>query len=300
LPVGRAPDVVFRGSQRDRKATSLLAIFAARPEEGAMILGHCHVGPPGYFRKIWDRLGEEDGTLEKLDGYLAALGFDRAVVFAPFQRWSDGDPNRWLLDSVRGNRRLIPWATVNEGGRAAVDMILACAQLGARGIKFHPPIIEIAVDDPGLEEFYGLAERMRMPILYHMGPHGWNLDSYRPIRVDAVAGSHPDLPLIVEHLGGAGFAGETMDLMKRHRNVFGGLTTCLPATATWHVPPDTVRGMIRELGPERFMFGSDFPYNSTVENLAALAVLDGFGLSPADRALVLSGNLERIDADMRD
>ena len=264
-----------------------------------MTLGHCHVGPPGHFRKIWDRLDEQDGILEALDGYLSRLGFDRAVVFAPFRRWFDGDPNRWLLEKVRGDARLIPWVTLNEGGTAATAMLAEMEPLGARGVKFHPPIVELAVNDSGLEDFYALAERMRLPVLYHMGPHGWDLDKYRPVLVDEVAKRHPDLPLIIEHLGGAGFARETLSVMRDNGNILGGLTTCLPAGASWHVPPNEVRMMIRELGSERFIFGSDFPYNTGGENLAAIEVLDGFGLSPADRALILSGNLMRLDSGVR-
>jgi len=281
-----------------------------------MILGHCHVGPPGHFHRMWDQFGDDDGTPGTLDGYLSGLGFDRAVVFAPFRKWFDGDPNRWLLDLAREDGRLVPgasmasfagpagqapaelvpWVTVNEGGKAAMEMLAACAPLGARGIKFHPPIIEVAIDDPGLGEFYGLAESLRMPVLYHTGPHGWKVESYRPSLVGAVAREHPDLPLIIEHLGGAGFARETLAVMKANRNVYGGLTTCLPAAATWHVPPDEINMMIRLLGPERFVFGADYPWNGVGENQAALEVLDGFGLSPADRASILSGNLERLDS----
>jgi len=248
---------------------------------------------------MWEQFGDDDGTPGTLDGHLSGLGFDRAVAFAPFRKWFDGDPNRWLLDLARGNAKLVPWVTVNEGGKAAAEMLATCAPLGARGVKFHPPIIEVAIDDPGLADFYARAERFRMPVLFHAGPHGWKVESYRPSLVGAVAHEHPDLPLIIEHLGGVGFARETLAVMKDNRNVYGGLTTCLPAASTWYVPPNEISMMIRLLGPERFVFGADYPWNGIAANLEALEVLDGFGLSSADRVLVLSGNLERLDSGVR-
>jgi predicted TIM-barrel fold metal-dependent hydrolase len=117
--------------------------------------------------------------------------------------------------------------------------------------------------------------------------------------VDQVAQRHPDLPLVIDHLGGAAFVRETYAVMQNNPNVYGGLTTCLNEDAGWHVPADEIKALLKRFGASRFCFGSDFPYNTLDQNKKALAVLKSFKLSPADHALVLSGNLERLNAAVK-
>ncbi|MEK7767466.1 MAG: amidohydrolase family protein, partial [bacterium] len=166
---------------------------------------------------------------------------------------------------------------------------------GARGVKFHPPVVHLAINDPSLEKFYGVAEALRLPVLYHTGPHGWHLNRYNPLLVDEVAQRHPKLPLIIEHLGGEAFVHETFAVMQNNPNVYGGLATCLPADAGWRVPASRVRELIREFGADRFVFGADFPYNTVETNRRAVEVLKGLDLPHADVSLIVSGNLERLN-----
>jgi len=264
-----------------------------------VLLGHCHIGPPGYFREMWSECPERFGLPEQLRLYLEELGFDGAVVFAPFQEWMDGDPNAWLLKTVRGDARFVPWITLNGTGELALETLREHGPKGARGVKFHPAIIKVAINDKGLEPFYGLAERWRLPILYHTGPHGWEIARYQPLLVDQVAQRHPDLPLIIEHLGGRAFARETHAVMQNNPNVYGGLATCLNESDGWHVPADEIKVLIKRFGAARFCFGSDFPYNTVDQNRRAIAVLKSFKLPAADLGLILSGNLERLDAAVK-
>jgi predicted TIM-barrel fold metal-dependent hydrolase len=262
-----------------------------------MILNHCHVGPTGYFQKLMGKNGEwDDGSLKKLAGVLPQIGYDRAVVFAPFQLWFEGDPNAWLLEHVKGDPRFVPWVCINQAEGAA-EMLAKAIQAGAKGIKFHPPIIELAPDDPRLDAFYGLAESRSLPILYHAGPHGWDLDRYRPSRLGKVAAKFPKLAIICEHLGGAEFCEETWQVMEKHEKVMGGLASCLPQDATWHVPNAALKAALKRFGPSRFVFGMDFPYNSLDYTRTCLQVLDDLIPSPEDRRLVLSGNLEGLLED---
>lgn len=242
---------------------------------------------------MWDQLGGDDGTFEHLGAYLGETGFERAVVFAPFRQWFDGDPNRWLLDEVAGKEKFIPFITINDMASAAGDL-RAGAGRGARGVKFHPAITKIAVNDPGLDEFYSLAEELRVPVLIHTGPHGWFLSRYRPALVDEVARRYPRLPLVIEHLGGAGLARETFAVMQNSPNTYGGLATCLTADAGWFVPTEEVAFMVKKFGADRFIFGSDFPWNSAENTRKAMEVLRNLKLPRVDLELILSGNMERL------
>ena len=258
-----------------------------------MILNHCHVGPVGHFHSMWDQLGGHDGTFEHLDAYLGETGFERAVVFSPFKQWFEGDPNKWLLDGVEGKEKFIPFITIN-GVETALSDLRGGIKRGAKGVKFHPAITKIAVDEPGLEEFYALAEEMRMPVLIHTGPHGWFLSKYQPILVDEVARRHPKLPIIIEHLGGAGLVRETYAVMQNSANTYGGLASCLTGDSGWHIPAAEIGILVDKFGADRFIFGADFPWNSPENTRKSKEVLHGLKMPRVDLELVLSGNMERL------
>lgn len=258
-----------------------------------MILNHCHVGPAGHTHSMWDQKGMDEGTFDHLGTFLGETGFERAVVFAPFQQWFDGDPNKWLLDEVSGNEKYIPFITLREVATALDDLRLGASR-GARGIKFHPAISKIAINDPGLDGFYSLAEEMRMPVLIHTGPHGWFLSKYRPALVDEVARAHPRLPLVIEHIGGAGLVREAYAVMQNSPNTYGGLASCLVEDFGWFVPAEEIAFLVRKFGADRFMFGADFPWNSAENTRKAIKVLGGLKLPRVDLELILSGNMERL------
>jgi len=260
-----------------------------------MILNHCHVGPAGHFHSMWDQLGADDGTFSHLGAYLGETGFERAVVFAPFQRWFAGDPNRWLLDEVAGRERYVPFVTLNDTA-SAVDVLRLGIERGAKGVKFHPAITRIAVNDAGLDGFYALAEEKRMPVLIHTGPHGWFLSKYQPMLIDEVARRHPRLPLVIEHIGGAGLVREALAVMQNSPNTYAGLASCLTADAGWFVPTEEVAFMIKKFGADRFVFGADFPWNSAENTRKSMEVLGRLKLPSVDLELVLSGNMERLIA----
>lgn len=279
-----------------------------------MILGHCHVGPRGYFKRVWGEMKEEDGDFEHLARYLGETGYGKAVVFPPFGRDAlmnafamEGDPNEWTFKAIAASRaggpgasapgavddRFIPWMTLTTVEGAA-ETLRECARKGAKGVKFHPPVTRISPCDPRLDGFYALAEELRMPVLYHTGPHGWLLDEYRPLVLDRVCQAHPKLPVVIEHLGGTGFIREAWAVMQNNRSAYGGLTSCLVPGMGWPVPADEAAAMMREFGADRFLFGSDFPYNGAQATRQAVEALKGFGLPAADLSLVMSGNLERL------
>jgi predicted TIM-barrel fold metal-dependent hydrolase len=259
-----------------------------------VILNHCHAGPTAYFKRLSGGKGKEDGSKKKLLAYLKALGYERAVVFAPFKAYFKEDPNAWVLKEFGGDPRFVPWATLNERGLEAASMLSRLGPGQIKGVKWHPPITKIGLDDRELRQFFSLAEYWRLPIVIHTGPHGWDPERYSPKLVTSIARRHPKLPLIIEHLGGQKLASETWRVMELRPNVFGGLTSCLLEEATWHVPAKEIASKIREFGASRFIFGADFPYNSASYNLRSIQVLKSMDLPPSDLELILSGNLEGL------
>ena len=68
---------------------------------------------------------------------------------------------------------------------------------GARGIKLHPRAERFALDHPGLERVFALADERRLPVLVHAGR---GIPALGRHALEATA-RHPGLRLILAHAG---------------------------------------------------------------------------------------------------
>ena len=101
-----------------------------------------------------------DATLARMD----AAGVDRSVV------WCLGtsiDSCRRYNDFIAGVAaahpdRFIPFATAHPGGgeRAVAELHRAATELGMRGLKLHPDVFGVAIDD---DRFLALVQTARDP-----------------------------------------------------------------------------------------------------------------------------------------
>ena len=96
-------------------------------------------------------------------------------------------------------------------GEAAVAEVAKIAELGLRGVKFHPSLQAFAPDDESYWPVFAACERHGLLALFHTGTsgigarqpggQGIRLDYARPIRLDAVAAAHPGLTVVAAHFG---------------------------------------------------------------------------------------------------
>lgn len=97
-----------------------------------------------------------------------------------------------------------------------------------------------------------------------------------------LAARHPQTPLICGHTGGDWERG--IRAIRAHANVSMDLGGSDPAAGM-------VEMAVRELGPERIIFGSDAPGRSFASQLAKVHSAE---ISDAAKALILGGNLRRM------
>jgi predicted TIM-barrel fold metal-dependent hydrolase len=100
---------------------------------------------------------------------------------------------------------------------------------------------------------------------------------------------HPGLPLVLAHLGGAAWR-EVAELAL----AFPSARFDLAEIVSWsgHADgaptPAELSALIREIGAERVLLGSDFPWYEPGDVVAAVEALPGLG--PEERAAILGGN----------
>jgi uncharacterized protein len=175
---------------------------------------------------------------------------------------------------------------------SAVEEVARIAELGLRGVKFHPSLQAFAPDDPKYWPVFAACERHGLLALFHTGTsgigarqpggQGIRIDYAHPLKLDAVAAAHPELTVVAAHFGWPW----QMDLIAvalHKTNVYIDISGWSPK----RIPPEVVRELKGRLSGQ-FVWGSDFPF---IAPERCLAELDELGLaSPA----LLRDNAARV------
>ncbi len=229
-----------------------------------------------YFRSKADRK-----SLEELAGYYRGLNL-MAVLLAWDAETATGRP-RVPNETVAAACRDYPdvftgLGSVDPHKRSAVDEVAKIADLGLRGVKFHPSLQAFAPDDPVYWPVFAACEDHGLLALFHTGTsgigarqpggQGIRLDYAHPLKLDAVAAEHPGLTVVAAHFGWPW----QMDLlaMALHKtNVYIDISGWSPK----RVPPEVIRELKGRL-TSQFLWGSDYPFISPERCLTELDTLD--------------------------
>jgi len=163
-------------------------------------------------------------------------------------------------------------------GSAAVDEVRRIADLGLRGVKFHPSLQAFAPDDPAFDPIFAACEQHGLIALFHTGTsgigarqpggQGIRIDYAHPLKLDAVAAAHPDLTVVAAHFGWPWH----MDLIAialHKTNVYIDISGWSPR----RIPAEVIRELSGRLS-EQFVWGSDFPFFAPERCLRELADLE--------------------------
>jgi len=152
------------------------------------------------------------------------------------------------------------------------------AAWGFRGLKLHQAWEPFSIRSPGFEAVAAFAAREGLPIFLH-------LRSMRDVRdhIEFVR-RHPEACFIIGHLFG---------LEEYIRSGMADERLYFDISAPPFVSRRRVLLAIEHLGARRIIMGSDTPYGAgnLRENIRRVR---GLPISPADRRLILGGNLARL------
>ena len=214
---------------------------------------------------------------------LDEAGIDKAVVMT--YRDAPGPEERvleYVAEAVqRYPDRLIGYARMNPryGDEAVALFDRAVRDYKMRGLKLHPVGY---VMHPASEPTLALirhAASLGVPTLFHCGDEEFTL----PLQVAEAAAAVPEATIILGHMGGYFHVRDAIRVAKRYPNLVLE-TSAMPY-------PRMIKEAVQEVGAERVLFASDGPgCDPTIE----LEKLRRAGLSAADEALVLHGNIERL------
>lgn len=148
------------------------------------------------------------------------------------------------------------------------------------GLKFHPYCSHMRINDPKMDSYYRLAQKFRLPILVHTA-----MDVYSSIRyLGEVAERFPKVRFIAAHCELCSDHQEAIEIMKKHPNIY--------ADTAW-VPYEIALQILREVGEDRIMFGTDNPIDgkNTLKNPMYQAYFsNSLGLEESLHKALMSGN----------
>lgn len=235
-------------------------------------------------------------TLRMMDRYnivTAMLEGDPPVL----ANWRAAAPTRFLLGRhffIDDNRPPASHVAVLEAAAKRGEIQLF-AEVAPQYRGFGP-------DDPSLEPFYAMAERLDVPVGIHMGygaPGGpyWIYPKYRaslnnPLLLEELLVRHPKMRVYVMHAG-MPMVDEMIMVMNAHPQVFLDI-----AADNWGVPRKEFHFILKRLVDagygKRIMFGSDQMVWPDVIPIAIASITEADFLTADQKRDILYNNAARF------
>ena len=239
---------------------------------------HAHLGP--YFN--FHVPGNDAASMvEEMD----RVGISQAWISAHASLASDYVfGNDEVLRAAREFPcRFLAYATPNPNYASEVEnelnRLLAEAQV--RMIKLHPAIHQYPIDGRAYEPVWRAACARRLPVLVHV----WKGCQYcDPMRFAHVAARHEQIAFLLGHCGGPDGVEDSVRVAQDQENVLLDL-------AGSHAAYGLVEKLVRDVGSEKIVFGSDTPFLSPAGQLGKLLYAE---ISDEDKQRILGGNARRL------
>ena len=194
---------------------------------------HCHI----YPAKIADKArhstgdfygvtcGECLGTAEDLLMRCDEAGIETCVVHSVATKPEQVDRINDFLARISAEypNRLIPFGTVHQDTPNMEEVVDGLYARGFQGVKLHPDIQKVALNDPRLMRLYA-ACRGKLMVLFHAGDDRYSYSN--PAEIIPVLEAFPDVIFIGAHLSGYRVWAESAEKLARpaFNEAPGGLT----------------------------------------------------------------------------
>lgn len=223
---------------------------------------------------------------------LQEAGINGVCLFAPvedvYDRYNPDfrDNREWRQTRQAANRYLLGLAAQSESIFPYLfvwnDFALEELQQNYRGIKWHRHTNEPVYnyDDPRCSEMIAEIRRRRLPIV---------LEESFTNTCHFVEQLAPDAVIVIPHLGALNGSYPALE-----RAGIWQFANTYADTAL--APKEHMRHFIQHYGPERLLFGSDFPFGAPGHELRKV---ESLGLSNRHLDMVLGGNLLRLIDDVK-
>lgn len=249
---------------------------------------HVHFMPPTILRAVWNYfdsagplLGREWPVAYRGDdlqrvAHLRGMGVKRFSALSYAHKPGVAEfMNNWTREFAADKPDCL-WSGTFYPEPEAATYVPELIEDGIEIFKAHVQVGDFATNDPLLEPVWGALAESGTPVVLHAGSGPAPGTHTGPEGVADVLSRHPDLALIIAHMGAPEF-GAFFDLAEKYDNVRLDTTMVFVDFFAIEFPAD-LTPRLRDLQP-KILFGSDFPnipyaYAHQVEGLIRLDLGD--------------------------
>lgn len=252
---------------------------------------HAHIFPDKIAEKASVAIGEfyrtphmELATLDHLMEEEAKAGVSMFAASSSATCAAQvGHINDFIARSVAEHDNIIGFGSLFPTMEDWEPELERMVDMGIRGIKIHPDFQKVDLDHPKAVDMYRAIAKAGLPVLFHIGDDRYDYSS--PERLGNLIRQVPDLIAIAAHFGGWQTWDQSCD---QHfpENVFYDTSSSL-----MFLGKERALDYLERMGPERFLFGTDFPMWTPESELERFLNL---GLDETTRDRILYQNFEAL------
>lgn len=241
-------------------------------KEYSIIDSHCHIYPEKITEKavagiesFYDyRYRGFDGSISTMLHNGTKAGVNKFVIFSvatsPRQVSSI---NRFIAEKVKEYSGVfIGLGTLHPDSENLKDDFEELLSLGLKGVKLHPDIQQIAIDDDRVKKIYSLCSG-KIPVLLHTGDYRY--DYSNPDRMKRVLEEFSECTFIGAHFGGWSVWDEAAEKLSSYPNFYVDTSSTFSDIST-----EKLSELINKYTSDKILFGTDYPLGDSVKEISVL------------------------------
>ncbi|HEV3474162.1 MAG TPA: amidohydrolase family protein [Actinomycetota bacterium] len=217
-----------------------------------------------YFRSRPERKTLDQVAQEYADRDVLGVVLDWDDESVTGRTWLGNDFLASLPEKYPGT--LMGFGSVDPHAEGAIEEMKRAADLGLKGLKFHPTMQAFEPADQRFYPIWGQAQDLGLVLLFHTGTcgiaagtpgaGGTKIRYSHPGFLDTLGADFPGVTWLAAHFGWPWYL-ECLAIALHKSNVWIELSGWAPK----YLPPDVVREAGKRLN-DRTLFGSDYPFIS--------------------------------------
>lgn len=251
---------------------------------------HAHVYPSAIARKatlsicdFYDLQSDNEGTPEEkleIDRRAGIVG--TLLLPVSVNPRHTRSVNAFAAEQTRLHPEFVSFGTLHPDDPDPLAVMEENRREGLVGIKLHPDMQRVMIDDPRLLPVYDALQEKNEPLYLHSGDprHPFS----RPERVERILKEFPRLVVVAAHLGAWSMQDLATPILSKYENCIVDTSSSMS-----HMPPERAVRIIRAYGTDRVFFGTDYPVENPVHEAEVFAALP---LTDDEREKIGRGNAE--------
>lgn len=239
---------------------------------------------------LWGSGAAATHTVPNLLAEMDAMRVQRALILPiAFGLPFGDDLTERFMNAIRvagASDRFIAGASVHHGDPEAVEKLERYAEAGARAVKLHPAAQRFFPDSPAAMRIYEACGRLGLVVFFHAGRAGIEPEYTHQFTLmrnyEPMLRHFPEVQFVLGHSGARDVA-DAIPLARKYPNAWmeihgQGVTR--------------LNELIETLGPDRLLFGTDWPFYHLGASLAKVLIVTEN--KPDVRRAILSTNADRL------